>query len=194
MGVDVWSVGCVVLEFLYGSMVFNTHCPIDHLNQMQKMIGSIPRELVRASSDGKYKQLFHHKDGTLKLEDARRSRAQAKRLDNYFNLHKLEHRHLYDLVSRCLNWRANERIYGHQLLKHPYFDFIKNILTHQHKFTTLSYSHSSSSSSSSSSNKKRNEMEKVQNVSNHQHRSQVQSAANSNSHQSQYQQSNYNDI
>merc|ERR1719203_2746425 len=34
--VDVWSVGCVVLEFLYGSMVFNTHCPIDHLNQMQK--------------------------------------------------------------------------------------------------------------------------------------------------------------
>eukprot|EP01084_Bolivina_argentea_P311584 539378_1 len=133
--VDVWSVGCVILEFLYGSMVFNTHCPIDHLNQMQKMIGTIPRDLIRSSSDNKYKQLFHHPDGTLKLQDARRSRAQAKRLDSYFNLHKLEHRHLYDLVSRCLKWRANERIYGHQLLKHEYFYFIKNILTHKHNFT-----------------------------------------------------------
>merc|ERR1719229_1408333 len=139
------------------------------------MIGTIPRDLIRQSSDNKYKQLFHHPDGTLRLQDARRSRAQAKRLDAYFNLHKLEHRHLYDLVSRCLNWRANQRIYGHQLLKHEYFHFIKNILTHQHKFT-LSYSHSSSSSSSSTSNKKRNgDQQTVQNPPNN----------NSNTHQSQ---------
>jgi len=150
--VDVWSVGCVVLEFLYGSMVFNTHCPIDHLNQMQKMIGAIPRELIMASSDEKYKQLFHHSNGVLRLEDARKSRAQAKRLDAYFNLHKLEHRHLYDLVSRCLLWRSKDRIRGHQLLKHEYFHFIKNILFHQHKFTVAD-----SSSSSSPSKKKLND-------------------------------------
>lgn len=136
--VDVWSVGCVVLEFLYGSMVFNTHCPIDHLSQMSKMIGALPRDLIRASSDGKYKQLFHHPDGSLRLEEARRSRAQAKRLDNYFNLHKMEHRHLYDLVARCLKWRAGERLSGHLLLQHEYFKFIKNILSHQHQFAPAS--------------------------------------------------------
>jgi len=132
--VDVWSVGCVTLEFLYGSMVFNTHCPIDHLSQMSKMIGPMPRDLIMAASDGKYKQLFHHPDGRLRMEDARKSRAQAKRLDAYFNLHKMEHRHLYDLVARCLKWRAKERIHGHTLMKHEYFIFIKNVLTHQHRF------------------------------------------------------------
>lgn len=149
--VDIWSVGCVILEFLYGSMVFNTHCPIDHLNQMQKMIGPIPRDLISASSDAKYKQLFHHPDGRLRLEDARRSRAQAKRLDHYFTLHKLEHRHLFDLVQRCLKWRAPERIYGHQLLKHEYFGFIRNILSHQHEFQKAHYTSSSSKSGQSSS-------------------------------------------
>ena len=197
--VDIWSVGCILLELLYGTIVFDNdfpdnHCPIDHLNQMQQMIGSIPRELVESSSDGRYKQLFHDKVGTLKLKDARDSKANVRSLAHYFDWEIEEHRLLYTLVLRCLKWGANERIHGHQLLKHPYFNFIKNILTHQHKFS-LSYSHSSSSSSSSSSsnNKKQNEMEKLQNVSDHQHRSQVQSAANSNSHQSQYQQSNHND-
>mmetsp|Transcript_38435 Transcript_38435/g.62990 ORF Transcript_38435/g.62990 Transcript_38435/m.62990 type:complete len:686 (-) Transcript_38435:526-2583(-) len=149
--VDVWSVGCVVLEFLYGSMVFNTHCPIDHLSQMQKMIGRIPRDLIRSASDTKYKELFVHPEGTLRLEEARVSRAQAKALHSYFNMHKLEHRHLYDLVGRCLKWRANERIYGHQLLKHEYFHFIKNILSHTHKFGPLNATGASSSSSLNSS-------------------------------------------
>merc|ERR1719192_2247988 len=106
------------------------------------MIGTMPRELIIGSSDNKYKQLFHHPNRLLRLEDARKSRAQAKRLDAYFDLHKLEHRHLYDFVARCLRWRAKERIYGHQLLKHEYFHFIKNVLCHQHKFT-LASSHSS---------------------------------------------------
>ncbi len=79
--VDVWSIGCVILEFLYGSMVFNTHCPIDHLNQMQKMIGPMPPKLITFASDRKYQELFNHPDGSLKLVNAKRSRAQAKPLE-----------------------------------------------------------------------------------------------------------------
>jgi len=149
--VDIWSVGCVILEFLHGSMVFNTHCPIDHLNQMQKMIGPLPRDLITASSDAKYKQLFHHPDGRLRLENAKRSRAQCKRLDHYFTMQKLEHRHLFDLVQRCLKWRAAERIHGHQLLKHEYFGFTKNQLSHQHKFQMAARTSSSSATAAASS-------------------------------------------
>lgn len=105
---------------------------------MQKMIGTLPRELRRKSSDAKYKQLFHHPDGTLLLKDSRRSRSQAKRLDLYFRLaDKMEHRHLYDLVSKCLQWRANDRIHAYQFFKHSYFQFIQKKLTHNHTFHKL---------------------------------------------------------
>jgi dual-specificity kinase len=119
--VDVWSIGCVMLEFLFGSMVFNTHCPIDHLNQMQNMIGPIPVRLIEQASERKMYELFHPETLTLRLAAARRSRAQARQLDRYFDFRIPEYKDLYDLVARMLQWFAADRIDADTIMRHSYW-------------------------------------------------------------------------
>ncbi|ETO21804.1 hypothetical protein RFI_15399, partial [Reticulomyxa filosa] len=79
--VDVWSIGCVILEFLHGSMVFNTHCSIDHLNQMQTMIGPIPQKLIESAPSQTAGEMFHLETLALRMENAKRSRVQARSLE-----------------------------------------------------------------------------------------------------------------
>ncbi|ETO03473.1 hypothetical protein RFI_33933, partial [Reticulomyxa filosa] len=119
--VDIWSIGCVILEFLHGSMVFNTHCPIDHLNQMQNMIGVIPEKLIQSASDRKFEELFQSNALALRLDDAKRSRVQARSLETYFDFTKPEHVDLHDLVKRMLRWFASDRITAEEMMRHRYW-------------------------------------------------------------------------
>lgn len=119
--IDLWSVGCIILELLTGRMVFNTHDSVDHLNQMERLIGPMPQSLKRKASN--FSELFHN-DFTLRLETARISATQCVPLDDYFakvlpmfpNLH-----HLQDLVKQMLQWNAAGRISAPEALAHPYF-------------------------------------------------------------------------
>lgn len=115
--IDLWSVGCVCLEFIYGNMVFNTHCSKDHLSQMSTMIGPMPQKMRETCLPPRRDELFHS-DGNLKMEDATRSPVQCKQLSYYVgDLPKLE-----DLVSRCLLYDPKERIHAQDMLKHPYLE------------------------------------------------------------------------
>ncbi|ETO09424.1 dual specificity protein kinase CLK4 isoform 4 [Reticulomyxa filosa] len=118
--VDIWSIGCVILEFLNGSMVFNTHCPIDHLNQMQSLIGPIPQKLVQSSAPQKLAEYFHS-TFQLKMESAKQSRAQARSLETYFDLKKADQAELYDLTKGMLRWFATDRITANEILQHNYW-------------------------------------------------------------------------
>ncbi|ETO26859.1 CDC-like kinase 1, partial [Reticulomyxa filosa] len=119
--VDVWSIGCIILEFLHGSMIFNTHCSIDHLNQMQSLLGSIPHKFISSTPSHKFKELFDPDTLCLKMEQANQSRAQARHLETYFDFNKLEHINLYDLVKRMLRWLASDRITAKEIMQHQYW-------------------------------------------------------------------------
>lgn len=119
--IDIWSVGCIILELLNGRMVFNTHDSVDHLNQMERLIKPMPQSLKRKASN--FAELFHS-DFTLRMETARISPTQCMSLDQYFAkvLHmypKLER--LKDLVVSMLRWNASDRITAAEALAHPYF-------------------------------------------------------------------------
>lgn len=115
--IDIWSIGCIMLEFIYGRMVFNTHDSIDHLNQMETMIGpmplslkkEVPREVVRS---------YFHSNGKLRLENAKISAVQCKPLKRYFGRGDDQ---MYDLVQRMLRWEPKHRITAEEALRHPYF-------------------------------------------------------------------------
>lgn len=119
--IDMWSVGCIVLELLTGRMIFNTHDPCDHLNQMERLIGPMPFILKRKS--GNLQKLFHS-DFTLRLETARISPTQCLSIDYYFDrLVDLDPTlvALRDLTAKMLRWNASERITASDALKHEYF-------------------------------------------------------------------------
>jgi len=115
--IDIWSIGCIMLEFIYGRMVFNTHDSIDHLDQMTTMIGPIPPRLIRSPSNKEIRSMFH-KDGSLRLEDAKRSHVHCKNLSRYFGP---DEENMYDLASKMLRWDPKNRINCAEALRHPYF-------------------------------------------------------------------------
>ena len=119
---DVWSIGCILVELIYGKMLFNTHCSIDHLNQMLNCIGSPNSHLLSSIADEVWQEFFDHQ-GALNLWKAKRSPVQCQKLESYF-----KHRHqnrdcdaLYDLCKRMLCWNPSERITAKEALSHRVF-------------------------------------------------------------------------
>merc|ERR1719412_2402154 len=74
--IDIWSIGCIMLEFIYGRMVFNTHDSIDHLNQMKTMIGEMP-DKVRMRIPAEVNEAYFKSDGSLRMEKAKISSVQC---------------------------------------------------------------------------------------------------------------------
>lgn len=119
--IDIWSLGCLIIELITGRMVFNTHCSIDHLNQMDRLIGPMPEDLRDSAT--KYANLFNE-DGSLQLKNATISKVQCMPLAHYFE--RLMHtepsmKSLMDLVEQMLQWRPESRIKPNVALQHAYF-------------------------------------------------------------------------
>lgn len=52
---DIWSIGCILVEFLTGDALFQTHDNLEHLAMMVVVLGKIPAKLIKAA---KYVYLF----------------------------------------------------------------------------------------------------------------------------------------
>lgn len=128
--VDMWSVGCIILELLYGRMVFNTHDSIDHLSQMETMIGPMPDHFKCRIPQSRWEDYFYvdgPKSGKLRLDLAKRSPVHCKPLDSYMT--ESEHcTHLLDVLRRMLQWCPEDRITAEEALKHPYFDGVEALV------------------------------------------------------------------
>jgi serine/threonine protein kinase len=44
---DVWSIGCILVEFLTGCALFQTHDNLEHLAIMNKVLGPLPDDLIK---------------------------------------------------------------------------------------------------------------------------------------------------
>ncbi|KAF9896526.1 dual specificity protein kinase kns1, partial [Lobosporangium transversale] len=56
---DIWSIGCILVEFLTGEALFQTHDNLEHLAMMQAVLGPIPDKLIRASHKSSQKYFVH---------------------------------------------------------------------------------------------------------------------------------------
>lgn len=43
---DMWSVGCILVEFVTGEALFQTHENLEHLAMMEKVFGPMPRSML----------------------------------------------------------------------------------------------------------------------------------------------------
>jgi dual-specificity kinase len=44
---DVWSIGCILVEFFTGDALFHTHDNLEHLAMMEAVLGTLPPHLHR---------------------------------------------------------------------------------------------------------------------------------------------------
>ncbi|CAO3598453.1 unnamed protein product [Absidia cylindrospora] len=81
---DVWSIGCILVEFFTGDTLFHTHDNLEHLAMMEAVIGDIPPHLTRlASREG---QKFF-KDTKLRYPDTKTTRQSRQFVRNMKPLH-----------------------------------------------------------------------------------------------------------
>ncbi|KAG0232155.1 dual specificity protein kinase kns1 [Actinomortierella wolfii] len=130
---DIWSIGCILVEFLTGEALFQTHDNLEHLAMMEAVLGPIPEKLIRASHKSSQKYFVNGRLDYPNDETKRNSRKYVKALKKLRDYvtpagNRVEQLNfaaaLVDLLGRLLTYDPAERITAAQALKHPYFNYI----------------------------------------------------------------------
>ncbi|XP_040006941.1 dual specificity protein kinase CLK4-like [Xiphias gladius] len=117
---DVWSLGCVLMEFYLGRTLFPTHDSKEHLAMMEKVLGPIPPHLLKQTR----KQHFVHNE---RLDWDEHSSSDdyigkhCKPLKQYMQRKSEEERQLFDLLGCMLEYDVRRRITLEEALWHPFF-------------------------------------------------------------------------
>ncbi|XP_035224719.1 dual specificity protein kinase CLK2-like isoform X1 [Stegodyphus dumicola] len=116
---DVWSIGCILFELYLGITLFQTHDNREHLAMMERILGPLPYRMCRKT---KTKYFYHGRlDWDHKSSAGRYVRENCKSLKRYIPADDEDHRHLYELVSRMLEYEPSQRITLKEALDHPFF-------------------------------------------------------------------------
>ncbi|XP_045581351.1 probable serine/threonine-protein kinase dyrk2 isoform X2 [Procambarus clarkii] len=119
---DVWSIGCIMFELYLGITLFQTHDNREHLAMMERILGPIPYRMGRKT---RTKYFYHGKlDWDEKSSAGRYVRENCKPLRSYQTNSDEDHRLLFDLISKMLEYEPAQRISLTESLRHPFFDKI----------------------------------------------------------------------
>ncbi|KAG8193040.1 hypothetical protein JTE90_028153 [Oedothorax gibbosus] len=132
---DVWSIGCILFELYLGITLFQTHDNREHLAMMERILGPLPYRMCRKT---KTKYFYHGRlDWDHKSSAGRYVRENCKSLKRYIPVDEDEHRLLYELVARMLEYEPSQRITLEEALDHPFFDKLSpEIRLHKSQETT----------------------------------------------------------
>lgn len=123
---DVWSLGCILIEYYLGSTLFQTHDSKEHLAMMERVLGPIPTHMLQKTR--KHRYVRHDKlDWDIHNSAGRYVRKQCKPLRQYMTSSSSDHEQLFDLIERMLEFDVTKRITLSEALKHPFFDCLKKI-------------------------------------------------------------------
>ncbi|KAK4520208.1 medium-chain fatty acid-CoA ligase faa2 [Mucor velutinosus] len=121
---DIWSIGCILVEFLTGDALFQTHDNLEHLAMMVVVLGKIPAKLIKAANRDAQK---FFKDGKLKYPDVDTTKQSKKYvralklLKHIVNPHNNARFQFLDLLSKMLVYDPAARITAREALRHPFF-------------------------------------------------------------------------
>ncbi|KAJ5114304.1 hypothetical protein NUU61_000063 [Penicillium alfredii] len=130
---DIWSIGCILVEFFTGDALFQTHDNLEHLAMMEAVIGHrIDSRLIRqvmqggrgGSSNSASKYFNRSKLDYPNTDTTRASRKYVramKALTEFIPTNTCFHRQFLDLLQRIFVYDPKSRITAKQALKHPWF-------------------------------------------------------------------------
>ncbi|XP_026872495.1 dual specificity protein kinase CLK1-like [Electrophorus electricus] len=118
---DVWSLGCILIEYYLGSTLFQTHDSKEHLAMMERVLGPLPTHMLQKTRKRRY---VHHDrlDWDVQSSSGRYVRKHCRPLRQYMNSRSLEHEQLFDLIEKMLEYDKTKRITLDEAIKHPFFD------------------------------------------------------------------------
>lgn len=122
---DIWSIGCILIEFFTGEALFQTHDNLEHLYMMEIICGKLEPRLIRQSSKTAQKYFRHsgkldypNKDtspSSRKFVKTMRPLAEIVPSTSALNIHFL------DLLMKIFIYDPSKRITAREALSHPYF-------------------------------------------------------------------------
>ncbi|XP_019409347.1 PREDICTED: dual specificity protein kinase CLK1 [Crocodylus porosus] len=117
---DVWSIGCILIEYYLGFTIFPTHDSKEHLAMMEKILGPLPVHMIQKTRKRKY---FHHDqlDWDEHSSAGRYVSRRCKPLKEFMLCQDSEHENLFDLIQKMLEYDPAKRITLDAALKHPFF-------------------------------------------------------------------------
>ncbi|KGO40631.1 hypothetical protein PEX1_102780 [Penicillium expansum] len=129
---DIWSIGCILVEFFTGDALFQTHDNLEHLAMMESVIGNrIDTALVKKVMAGRggslnsaSKYFNRSKIDYPNAETTRASRKYVramKSLTEFIPTNTPFNRSFLDLLQQIFVYDPKNRITAKEALKHPWF-------------------------------------------------------------------------
>ncbi|TDZ29330.1 Dual specificity protein kinase lkh1 [Colletotrichum spinosum] len=130
---DIWSIGCILVEFFTGDALFQTHDNLEHLAMMEMVVGHrIDSSLVQAvnkmnsRSQGnpasKYFKRLRLDYPTAETTRASKRFVKAmKRLEDIIPSNTPYYKNFLDLLRKIFVYDPAHRITAKQALQHPWF-------------------------------------------------------------------------
>ncbi|PMD24199.1 kinase-like protein [Hyaloscypha hepaticicola] len=114
---DIWSIGCILVEFFTGDALFQTHDNLEHLAMMESVCGSkLDSHLIQQVNT-----MAKRNGGNPAAKASRRFVKAMKRLDEIIPDNNKFCRNFLDLLRKIFVYDPAERITAKQALQHPWF-------------------------------------------------------------------------
>ncbi|ORZ15259.1 kinase-like domain-containing protein [Absidia repens] len=122
---DIWSIGCMLVEFLTGDALFQTHDNLEHLAMMEAVIGQIPSRMIYKSMMNKQNYFEKSK---LRYPTSKTTQQSINYVKSLHTLDEIvspalstERAQLLDLLKQIFTYDPHSRITASEALRHPFF-------------------------------------------------------------------------
>ncbi|OXV10126.1 hypothetical protein Egran_02114 [Elaphomyces granulatus] len=129
---DIWSIGCILVEFFTGDALFQTHDNLEHLAMMESVCGSkidakLVKQAVQARGNNHNQASKYFNRNKLDYPNEETTRASRKYVKAMKQIHEFIpsntsfNKQFLDLLRRIFVYDPKHRITAKQALKHPWF-------------------------------------------------------------------------
>ncbi|KAI9102409.1 kinase-like protein [Phlyctochytrium arcticum] len=124
---DMWSVGCILVEFCTGDALFQTHDNLEHLAMMEAVLGKFPERMMRSVGKSAAKYFRNNRLDWPAADTQRQSKKFVKNMKPLRIMQDIIRpkneimEAFLDLVQRMLIYDPKERITARQALGHRFF-------------------------------------------------------------------------